>query len=178
MTMTPSKAVDAPADDVLETTGTEVATINEGSLLALNEVDRQAVGLFLSQARAVESVDTDSTTVEILARILSSESADQVLAPLVPVAASAMVGFPIIVDAVRWMKSDFAEGAGMYALIDAVDQSTGEKRLITCGGMNVLAQLFALERLQAFPVHVKITRAAKATANGYFPLWLEPVPAP
>lgn len=167
-----------PVDvEPIDVPGTDLATKVEGTLTTLTEVDRQNVAAFLAQTREVESQDTDAATVEILARILRAESVDDVLAPQAPVPLQQLIGFPIVVDGVRWMRSDFDEGPGMYALVDAVHRDTGEKFLGTCGGMNVLAQLFAMDRLGAFPVHVVVTRARKATANGYFPLWLEPPPA-
>lgn len=176
--MAPTKSTEVVADGgagaAIETTGTDLATITEGHLLTLTEVDRNNVAAFLETTRQIEDHDSDQTTVEILARILAAESVEDVLAPQAPVALKTLQGFPLSIDSVRWMKSDFAEGAGMYALIKGARTDTGETFLATCGGTNVLAQLFVLDKLGAFPTKVKITTASKPTANGYYPLWLTP----
>jgi hypothetical protein len=47
------------------------------------------------------------------------------------------------------------DGNDPYAVIDALDKSTGEKLLITCGGNVVLAQLLKMFQLKKFPFDAK-----------------------
>ena len=82
------------------------------------------------------------------------------------------IGIPFLCTGVKFNKSDQADGPGFYAVVDAVDKE-GEKVVITSGAVQIMAQLFALNRLDGFPVMVCAREADKATASGYRPQWLE-----
>jgi hypothetical protein len=75
---------------------------------------------------------------------------------------------------VRWMQGDYdTAGAGFYAVIEAANDD-GEKLQISCGARNVMAQLWRLAELGAFPITVAIVESGRATAAGYKPMTLEP----
>ena len=131
-----------------------------------------------------EPVDFDSMVSDpaevqkgMVARILAAESADDALTQGETIAARDIVGLPIEITGVRWLRSrvENASGIPVYAAIDATDGTTGEKLVVTCGALQVIAQLVRFSQLDAFPLVAKFGTTEKPTAQGYYPLWLEKV---
>lgn len=147
--------------------GTDVELLTDPAQVA-------EVLLRVSDAPIAQPVDPEQAQVDIIRRILSSSGADA-LAQAQPVKARDVLGVPLEIRGVRWMRSAIADSPiGLYALIDATDGRDGSELLITCGGQNVMAQLLVLARDQAFPQTCQIVEAGE-TARGYRPMWLEHV---
>lgn len=111
----------------------------------------------------------------IFARIMEAETPEEVFAQAGTTPWQDHIGRPFIVHAIRWLNSSYEEGAPVYALVEAADPETGEAVLLSCGGVNVMAQLLKLRGLDALPLAVKLMQAPKETAQGFRPLWLAPV---
>lgn len=110
----------------------------------------------------------------IVARILSAVGADAVLDMGEPTKAEELEQVPLNVTGVRWMRSTFDEGPGVYAVVDATRTDNDEQVKVTCGGVNVMTQLLKLQTMGAFPQNVKIVKATRPTKSGYYPYWLQP----
>jgi hypothetical protein len=121
--------------------------------------------------------DPEGAQLAIVQRILSAPDAASALAPQRAVPAREVLGRPLRLERIRVAQSDYAgpDGPDVYALLDVVDLETGERRTVTCGGINVLAQLCVLHRHRALPAEVRIVESARPTRAGYRPLWLEAV---
>ena len=151
-------------------------------VLDLDKVEEVLLGQAQDVGFLASQVD-DPTEVQrqIVARILAAESADDVLSSQSTTAATDLVGVPLQVANVRWMQSRVKDAAiPVFALIDAVRGDDGSKVLVTCGAIQVMAQLVKLQKLGAFPIDLKIVQKDTPTAAGYYPLWLEalaPTPA-
>ena len=119
--------------------------------------------------------DADAVSADIAARILSADSAEAVLAPQTTTPADDLIDVPLRIEGVKWLGSTFQEGPAVYAVVSAVDLRPGQAGAVTVttGAQTALAQLFRLAQLDAFPVLVRFVRAPKATAAGYYPVWLE-----
>lgn len=126
----------------------------------------------LDNPDAIPFMDPQEAGAAIAARILSAESADDVLTMAGTLSADDVLGKPFVLRDFRFMKSAHAEGSPVYALIEAAMIEDGEVVPITCGGRNVCAQIARLADLKALPVEVKLVRTEKPTANGFYPLWL------
>jgi len=106
----------------------------------------------------------------IVERILSAESAQDVLAAQGTLAAKDVLGVPMKVTGVHWMPSDLP-GSKVYGVLDAVIRN---KRVsVTCGSRTVMVQLWKLNDLGVFPISVQICESPTPTANGFRPMWLE-----
>jgi|SRR5271156_5615984 len=127
---------------------------------------------FLTAVNSVTTEDPAAVSAAIVANILQAPTAEAVLQQASTTQAEDVIGQRLLVRGVRWQHSDIADGPGFYALIDAVDDQ-GEVHVITCGSRNVMAQLFRLGELNALPCHVAIMQQEKATAAGFFPMFLE-----
>lgn len=110
----------------------------------------------------------------IVARILGAEGAEGVLDMGEPIKAEELEQVPLQINGVRWMRSTFDEGPGVYAVADALREDTGEQVKVTCGGVNVMTQLLKLQTMGAFPQRVKIAKSQRPTKSGYYPYWLQP----
>ena len=132
---------------------------------------------FMSLATDQPPIDPQQAALDMVTRILSSESIEDVLEGKAAVHASDVLGQPLAVHGVRWNESDLADGAGFYALIDCVD-ADGQGFAVTCGAITVMAQLSRLDDLNAFPIALVITEASKPTKSGYRPMSLAKSEAP
>lgn len=122
-----------------------------------------------------DSVETDPEKIgdDIVARILAAESLEDVLAPQAVEHARDLVDEPIRLHRGKVNQSDFEGGPGVYAIMECEVLRDGRMTTVSCGGRNVLAQLYKVAQFNAFPVDVVIRQAPRETKNGGRPLWLE-----
>lgn len=126
--------------------------------------------LAATHSQALE--DPDAAARAITERILNATTIEEILGQPEVRHARDLLDVPVLVNAVHFNQSDFEEGPGFYAIVDVEDPDTGDTFAVSCGGRNVMAQLYALAKIDAFPAKVKITQARKPTRQGYWPLWL------
>lgn len=161
-------------DDIAKADNTPA--VAEGRIVAT--VTSEALGRFLSTATEVAQEDPEAISLAIVERILNAKTAEEVLTPNQVVHARDLIGVPLNVSGIRWLESDFETGPGMYAIMDCVRVDTDSHLVVSCGGQNVLAQLWKLNDLGAFPARVVIQQAPRPTKAGFLPLWLEAGPVP
>lgn len=110
---------------------------------------------------ALVDEDPNRAAREIVQSILDAESADEVLAETEVTHARDMLDEAFVALGVHFHSSDFAgEGSGVYAVIDGATKD-GDKLTITCGARNVVAQLYRLATLNAFPRPVMIVERGR-----------------
>jgi hypothetical protein len=130
---------------------------------------------FLAAASNQEPVDPAVAAMDIVRRILAADSIEDVLKGTPAIHAADVVNTPLIITGFTFNESDLTEsGPGFYMLIDCAD-SQGEPYKVTCGAVNVMAQLWRLQQLEALPLVAKIVESEKKTKAGYRPMWLEAV---
>lgn len=130
-----------------------------------------ALARFLGAATALEPIDPQQAALDMVRRILAGDTVDEVLEGQAAIHAADVLGVTLVVTGVRWNESDLGGGPGFYALMDCVD-GDGNSFTITCGAITVMAQLFRLHELGAFPTRLVIEEAEKATRSGYKPMSL------
>jgi hypothetical protein len=131
---------------------------------------------YLASQQAIEEESAEQTAFEIVASILNATTLEEVLKRTAVISSEDATGRPLVVTGVKWHRSDFEAAEGVYGLVYAEDAFTGEELLVTAGGRTVMAQLYRLGQLGAFPARMQFGRASRATRSGYFPMWLEPAP--
>lgn len=147
----------------------EVAVKTEGITAA------QMIEL-MSISTTVATSDPKKVQEDILNRILAAGSVEDVFANVGSLTHSdAILGREIEVSAVRYNKSDYAEGLGFYAVIDYVDIQTGVQDTASIGSTNAMAQLFRLDTLEALPIKMVLKQSDRPTAQGYYPQFFTPV---
>lgn len=122
-------------------------------------------------ADGIMPVDTDpaTTAADIAREILNAENADDVLGGGDVVHAKDILNQPITIHGGKFVRSDYEEGAGVYVVADVTSHNTGNRVKVTMGATNVVAQIYRLAELGAFPVECKIIEASRPTADGFRP---------
>lgn len=138
------------------------------------EPDPRQVALWLLGAEEKEDDDAEESQLSIMLRILGAEGVDQILASQEVMGADELLREVLILNGVKWKKSTKGDGKGVYALMMAHRETTDTDVVISCGGKNVCAQLLRLNAGGYLPHKVMVTKSAKPTAAGFYPLWLEP----
>lgn len=147
--------------------------IEPGQVPAFTTMDDRVVSKYLDDMKAAADRSDDDVQRAIIGRILRSDTVADILAPQAIEHARDLVDQPLTIKSVRVQESDFDEGPGIYAVCEAEVLDDGRTTTFSCGGSNVLAQLYRLAQLNALPVDLVIKRATKPTKNGFYPLWLE-----
>lgn len=140
-------------------------------------LDDSQVELALRGELALEGIqvaieDPQKVQLDIIARILTSEDADEVFRGQQAISGREALERPFTLHAVRWHKSKFAEGLPVFAVMDAAFLDNGERAAITSSAGNVMAQAFTLHKLNALPENVKLVESDHETAGGFKPQWL------
>lgn len=139
--------------------------------------DSEQLAAFLAAGKAAVAQDPEAAALEIVRRILNAEDVSAVLTQQEAIHARDVLGQTLHVIGYDANESDYTEGGpSFYMLINCVTDD-GEPYRVTCGAINVMAQLFRLGQLSAFPIDARIIESAKPTKAGYRPMWLEAVGA-
>lgn len=152
------------------------ADSGQGAGRLVTKTDDSRLVAFLSSASNAAPVDPQTAALDIVRRILAAEDAADVLKQTSAIHAQDVLGQDLQIVGFDYNESDIAgSGTDFYMLINCVD-GNGEPFKVTCGAINVMAQLYRLGELAAFPLVARIVETEKATRNGYKPMWLEAVP--
>jgi hypothetical protein len=145
--------------------GSEVVPATD--VIALDEVERAL--LDTSVRLSVPEAEPEDATRAIIRSILEAEDP---LAGLEVTPARELLGVPIMLTDVEWRNSDFSEsGPGIFAIMRG-QLEDGSSVIVSCGGANVLAQLYRLVKDGRIPEAIVIEESKKPTAKGYRPLWI------
>jgi hypothetical protein len=82
------------------------------------------------------------------------------------------VGQTITVHDMRARESDFEGPLGLYLILDATVDKTGEKELISCSSQMSMVQLVTLRRRGQLPAKVEVVQKDKPTKAGFRPIHL------
>jgi len=76
------------------------------------------------------------------------------------------IGIPLLVHGFSLRAGDYEDSTiNHYAALECSREGSDETRIITCGGMKVLAKLMMLERFGEWPQIIVFT--SKQTSKGY-----------
>lgn len=128
----------------------------------------------MADAESRAAMSPEEIQHSMVERILNAATIDEVFAIQEARHARDLLGVPIEVVDFKFNESDFEAGAKYYVVLDCYDVETGDKMAVTCGGATVVAQLYQLGHLGAFPIKVKFSQSKRPTKQGFFPLSLEP----
>lgn len=131
----------------------------------------QSLVQWLAEKATEGDMDTFAAMEAAIARMMQSESPDQVLAEDMPLHGKDFLDTPFTCSGFSLREGEFEEGSPFYAMLEVTVGNTGERRVISVGGWKVLAQLMMLDIMEAFPV-VLIIRG-RPTRKGYTVLSLQ-----
>ena len=167
----------APKNDKSTSTDTPDDTATDGELVDTDrELHGSEVEKYLETMDRLPVEDPEAVALEIVARRLSAQNVQDLLAPMVVTGARDLVYRPLILQSVHFNRSAYEGAVQVYAIMDCTDRTTGERFTVSCGAGDVLAQLYKLVGWDALPIDVQIVQAARPTASGFYPLHLEAAP--
>lgn len=155
-----------------QNTSTDIAVRSSADLAQVEELYE----ILMGRAEAPEIVeDPEIIGREILMQLLSAES-DDALVLGKATGWRDLQGVPIELIDFKWRRSEFEEGGPVYFIVRGRRLDDGEQVVLTTGSTNITAQLANMARRGTLVGGVwTCVQADKATARGFFPLWLEKV---
>lgn len=157
-------------DPVAETPSAEVEVIGRNEI---ETVKAETLERFFASAMADSDMDPATIQNDIMAQVLSSNTADEVLTNLEATGLREHLERPFLLRGFRFNKGDFEEGNPFYALLDVVWEDTGEADIVSCGAKKIVAQVFRLAQLGSLPITLVCLQSKKPTKAGFWPLRLE-----
>lgn len=119
-----------------------------------------------------EAVGDDDAGASIIARILSTMTAEQVLTPASAPSLGDKEGAIYTIHNLRRIEGGQNLELGFYLLVDATDKETGERAVYSTGAGNVVAQLVQLHKLDKLPSDVKVVWVESKRNPGRIVHWL------
>lgn len=124
---------------------------------------------FQQMAEAIPSGGNDTAVLGILAQLEASATPDELSAPWETVGTDKVLGRIIVVNELRRMPSDFADGLGFYLVVTGADADTGEAVTFTTGATSVAAQLVKAHAAGWLPLKCELVESERPSASGYRP---------
>lgn len=174
--MTEAEALAALGAGEEDATGDETEVV--GDVEPYEDVSAAELERYVSTIDSLVVDDPDAIALKIAQRRLAAKSIEELLAPQEVKSAKDFQYRPLNIREVHFNRSRYEGGVHVYAVFDAVDESTGEMGTFACGAADVLVQLYKLVEWQALPITVQIMPSKNPSQNGHFPLHLEAVPPP
>lgn len=137
------------------------------------EETKSEVDKILTGVAPQRITDPKEATVQIMDRIFKAETLEDMFAVMNTSGADELIGRPLKIKAFQWFKSAFEDGPGAYAVAEVTMLDTNEERTATFGGANVVAMIARMADLGKLDTPVRMVKAEKATARGFYPLWLQ-----
>lgn len=110
--------------------------------------------------------DQYAIMASIIDEILQSDSPEEVLRERSALHAKDILNTPLLVHGFEIRAGDFEESTiNHYAALTVSREGSAETRVVTCGGMKVMAKLMKLDQFGEWPQIIIFT--AKQTSNGY-----------
>lgn len=113
-------------------------------------------------------VNPTDTHRQIVEEIMSSQTLDDLLANEEPEDLSAFVGRVITIRDYSVNDSEFEDGAPIYVALKVTDEESGERRVITTGEQNVMAQVITAKERGWLPLKCRPIQATRANRHGRY----------
>lgn len=141
----------------------------------MTKTDKSELAKLLAGDAEIAIIDPAKAQKAIADRIMAAETLDDVFDMSGSDASETILNRTFkLTETPQVHKSGFEKGPGAYMVITAVFDDTGEVKTFNCGGVNVMHQMAKLQEFGKLDLTLKIIKAEKPTASGYYPLWLQP----
>jgi len=128
--------------------------------------DGDQISRYINREEQDREVTAAQTQAAIIHRIIQSADVDSVLELFEPETLADFENRVIRIDDFRWNESDFDQGPPVYASIMVVDKDAQTRHLINSGEQRIMAQLWKLQDLNAFPVEVRVVLSKRPNRYG------------
>jgi hypothetical protein len=153
---------------------TEVATKPKGAEVATTkELMAEFAALFNDE---LPELDPREAQLAIVEQIIAGETLEDIFGGRDTVASKDYLDRPFTLLGTDIRESTIdGDGPGRYMILRCVD-TNGESFVMTSGSMNIMSAAWVAGRRGLLPATVQVKRAAKPSAAGFYPLWLELAP--
>jgi hypothetical protein len=140
--------------------------------------DDFVAGKMLAKAEEPQLTEKGEITASIVKRVFGMDNADDILSAGEQGAKGLrdMLGEVFAIKSLKWLKAaeKYRENSmGVFVLME-VFTGDGSVEVVSCGGANVLTQLYRLEELGCIPdPDRKLVAYSKVTGSGFDVLWLK-----
>lgn len=137
--------------------------------------DAALTNQYLSLVSNPEIMDPAEVARDIAARILEQDSVDSILSmgDAATEDARDVAERPFKITATpNWYKSSYEDGPGVFVAMEVLFLDTDQKGVVTVGGSNVIAQMYALQTKTGIPLDVPMRFTVKRSSRGFDVLWL------
>lgn len=135
----------------------------------------ELAGKYLQLVSSPELMDPAQVARDIAARIMEQETVDDILGmgDTTTEDARDVAERPFKVLATpNWYRSTYEEGPGVFVAMEVEFLDTNVKGVVTVGGSNVIAQLYALQTKTGIPLDTPMRFVVKKSSRGFDVLWL------
>lgn len=154
--------------------GSDVEPVVTGEIAAAGPAVRELTE-WLADHASRSDVDTWQDMERAVAKILSGDSAEDVLKKDLPISGKTFLNRPFLLHGFTITESDYEEGSPFYANLDVTVNAGAERHILNVGGIKVLAKLKRLSDIGEWPYAVMLT--GDTTKRGFTVLDLvEPTP--
>lgn len=153
---------------VAQSSSQEVAKLNAqvGDIQARQEQSMATFMDWIVSKATTNDEDQYAIMASIIDEILQSDSPEEVLRERSALHARDITNTPLLVHGFEIRAGDYEESTiNHYAALTVSRQGSAETRVITCGGIKVMAKLMKLDQFGEWPQIIIFTE--KKTSNGY-----------
>jgi hypothetical protein len=126
------------------------------------------ISAYLHKDVATVDVNPTDTHRQIIEEIMEAQTLDDLLANEEPEDMVNFVGRVIIIRDYSINDSDFAEGAPIYVALKVTDEESGERRVITTGEQNIMAQVITAKERGWLPLKCRPIQSTRPNRHGRY----------
>lgn len=149
--------------------GTDVQTVDEqASTEVATIIDQKLLEQFAEMAVMIPA-DLGGGTEDILRKILSAKTWDQIDEPWRSTSVDDILGKHLRVTKVTRRPSTYDGGLGMFLIVHLKDIKGGKEYVKSTGSISVVGQFAALYAMGARDIIIEWCKAKRPSESGYFP---------
>lgn len=122
--------------------------------------------------KGLEPEDEGAVQDRILRSIMTATTPDELADAGGAVPSTQLLGVPLRAHALHPAESTFADGPGWYLHVEVETVLNGDRLTMSVGAQDVIAKLVQAARRGWLPFDFKLERSQKATAAGFFPIFM------
>lgn len=148
-------------------TGEALPAVVEAALAPARR-EGDVISRYLRAEQEDTSVSSTDTHAAIIDEIMESQSLDELLENSEPEDLTSFVGRVITIREYSVNDSEFQNGAPIYLALKVTDEETGERRVITTGEQNVMAQVIRAKDAGWLPFKCRPFQSNKPNKYGRY----------
>ena len=126
----------------------------------------------IAHGQSLTVEDPAEVQERIVRQMMRSQNVGDLLRAGEATPAADLYNVPLRFLGIRASESDYVDGADLYLHIEARIIGNGDAVTVSCGARDVVVKLLLADMRKWFPFDAMIVQSTKATAAGYYPVFL------